>query len=123
MTVPTQDQSLYLGGELKVSDLINSDVKVAADGSVTGTFPYVESFPEFSTVEAEQSGHYFPFTLIKTGAKMTFKKNGTAGKKDIPWEAENIFRITASDVFEISVDGKVAVTLNFKGATLKEQGG
>jgi hypothetical protein len=110
-----------LGGSLKVSDLIGPDVKVSADGSVTGTFPYVKSFPEFSNNEGEQSGHYFPFTLTKKGSTMTFKKNGqeNPAKTDMAWEQDNIFRVeNPTDTFEVSVDGEPAVTLNFKGATL-----
>lgn len=94
-------------------------MKVSKDGSVTGTFPYVESFPQFSSAEDEQSGHYFPFTLTKSGAAMVIKKNGTESYNG-KWEKDNIFRVTeTTDTFEISVDGEVAVTLNFKGATLQ----
>ena len=48
---------------------------------------------------------------------MTFKKNGTESKEDIDWEANNVFRITASDTFEVIVDGESVVTFSFAGAT------
>lgn len=69
---------------------------------------------------AEQEGYYFPFKLAKTGANMTFRKNGAAVKEDIPWEADNVFRVTASDTFEVLVDGASVVTFNFAQATFLE---
>lgn len=47
---------------------------------------------------------------------MTFKKNGDAVKEDIPWEADNVFRITKSDTFEVIVDDASVVTFSFGGA-------
>lgn len=51
---------------------------------------------------------------------MTFKKNGVESKKDIPWEADNVFRVTASDTFTVIVDGNEVVTFSFAKATFGE---
>ena len=99
--------------------MIESDVKVLADGSVVGTFPYVEGFTGFSNNSDEQSGHYFPFSLTKTGNNMTFKKNGVTKKSEIPYEKNNVFRVENSDTFEVDVDGEKVVTFSFKKATMK----
>lgn len=91
------------------------------DGTVLGTLKHVTGYTQFNeAVPAEQEGYYFPFKLTKTGTKMTFKKNGVETKKDITWEAMNVFRVTASDTFEIIVDGVSVVTFNFAQATFAE---
>ena len=73
-----------------------------------------------SEVPAEQEGYFFPFKLVKTGTTMTFKKNDAETKKDIPWEADNVFRVTKTDTFEVLVDGTSVVTFNFAQATFQE---
>ena len=50
---------------------------------------------------------------------MSFLKNGEPGKEDIPWEADNVFRVTQGDTFEIKVDGNSAVTLSFDKAAFQ----
>lgn len=69
---------------------------------------------------AEQEGYFFPFKLVKTGTTMSFEKNGEPGKTDIPWEADNVFRVTAADTFTVSVDENEVVTFNFAKATFEE---
>ena len=81
---------------------------------MTGYTGFNESDPE------EQEGYFFPFRLTQTGTTMTFKKNGVATKEDIAWEADNVFRITASDTFEVLVDDEHVVTFNFAKATFEE---
>ena len=94
-----------------------TDAWIGEDGTVTGTFHYVTGYTGFNEVEpAEQEGHYFPFVLAKSGTTMTFKKNGDISKDSIPWEANNVFRVTQGDIFEILVDGVHVVTFNFAGA-------
>ena len=68
----------------------------------------------------EQEGYYFPFKLTKTGTTMSFEKNGVPTKTDIPWEADNVFRVTASDTFTVSVDDEEGITFNFAKATFEE---
>lgn len=77
----------------QVSELVGDDLKVKKDGSVVGTFHYVPDYTEFSSAPEEQSGYYFPFHLTKTGSVMTFKKNGSPTKQDIPFDADIIFRV------------------------------
>lgn len=105
----------------QVSDLVGDDLKVYASGSVTGTFHYVTNYTEFSSAPDEQSGYYFPFHLTKTGAKMTFKKNGTPTKQNIPFDADIIFRVTKDDTFEVLVDDFSVVKFSFTEATFEPQ--
>ena len=118
LTIPSQGQTLY--GK-RVSSLIGGAVKVYADGTVTGTFKHVTGYTGFNGENPEeQEGFFFPFHLAKTGTTMTFKKNGEPGKTGIAWEADNVFRVTASDTFEVLVDDEHVVTLNFAKATFEE---
>lgn len=114
LTIPAQGQTL-LGKP--ISDLIGTDIKVYADGSVTGTLKKVTGFTEFNSADVkEQSGHYFPLHLTQTGSKMTLKTNGIAkvGKENMNFDPDIIFRVTNKDTtFTIEVDGNEVVTLNF----------
>ena len=97
-----------------------TDAWVGKNGAVTGTFHYITGYTGFNeAVPTEQAGYYFPFTLVKSGATMTFKKNGEISKDSIPWEANNVFRVTQGDVFEVLVDGLHVVTFNFSGAVFE----
>lgn len=118
LSIPAQGVTLY--GK-KVSSLIGNDVKVYKDGSVIGTLKHVTGYTQFNDSNPEeQEGYFFPFKLTKTGTKMTFKKNNLETKKDINWEADNVFRVTKDDTFEVLVDGSSVVTFNFKKATFQE---
>lgn len=103
-----------------VSELIGTDIKVYADGSVKGTLKNVSDFTEFNTADVkEQSGHYFPFHLTQAGTKMTLKTNGVAkaGKENMTFDPDIIFRVADKNTtFTVEVDGKEVVTLNFKNA-------
>lgn len=117
MTIPAAGQSLY--GK-PVGEMIGNDVKVMEDGRVEGTFHYVTGYTEFNSTEvSEQEGYYLPFTLTAPGEKMSFKKNGRYVKKDIAWEANNVFRVTAGDKFEVIVDGSSLVTFSFGDAVFE----
>ena len=48
---------------------------------------------------------------------MEFRKNGDTSSGEIPWEADNVFRVTESDSFEVLVDGTSVITFNFVDAT------
>lgn len=97
-------------------------MKIHADGSVEGTFKYVEGYTGFnSEVPGEQEGYFFPFSLKQTGTTMTFKKNGVDGKKDIPFEKDNVFRVTKTDTFTVLVDNIEVVTFSFNKATFIEK--
>lgn len=117
LTIPSQSQTLY--GK-QVSTLIGDDVKVYKDGTVTGTFKHVTGCTEFNADNPEeQEGYFFPFHLGKEGSTMTFRKNGEESKEGIPWEADNVFRVTDSDTFEVLVDDVSVVTFNFAKATFE----
>lgn len=118
LTIPEAGQDLYG----KSSEAMASGLYVCSDGTVTGTFHYLSDYEGFSSKAAEKKGYYFPFTLTKQGQNMTFAKNGKESKKNIKWEANNVFRITADDTFTVSVDGKEVVTFNFTKAKFDPQG-
>ena len=105
----------------QVSELVGDDLKVYESGAVTGTFHYVTNYTEFSDDPDEQSGYYFPFHLTKTGSKMTFKKNGSPTKQNIPFDADIIFRVIEDDTFEVLVDDSSVVKFSFTGATFEPQ--
>ena len=95
-------------------------MKVYKDGTVSGTFKHVTGYTQFSGEEEQQEGYYFPFKLAKSGEKMEFKKNGSTSSGEITWDADNVFRVTASDTFEVLVDGTSVVTFNFTQAVFLE---
>lgn len=110
---PQDDDDWYLGKS--GAELQSADTVMLENGKVFGTLKHVTGFTEFNaTVPAEQEGYYFGFTLTKTGTNMTFKKNGVVTKENIPWEADNIFRVPSTGtVFEVLVDGVSVLTLDF----------
>ena len=118
LTIPSQGQTLYGN---RVSSLVKDDVKVYENGTVTGTFKHVTGYTGFNEADPEEhEGYFFPFRLAKTGTTMSFEKNGVPTKTDIPWEADNVFRVTASDTFTVSVDDEEVITFNFAKATFEE---
>lgn len=116
LTMPAAGQDFYG----KTAGEMVTDAWVGKNGTVTGTFHYVSGYTGFNEAASEeQEGYYFPFVLTRSGETMTFKKNGDVSKDSIPWEADNVFRVTPGDVFEILVDGAHIVTLNFAEATFE----
>ena len=45
----------------------------------------------------------------------------TGFNTDIPWEANNVFRVTASDTFTVLVDGAEAVTFHFNNSVFQPE--
>lgn len=113
ITMPAASQDFYG----KTAGEMVTDAWVGQNGTVTGTFHYMSGYTGFNdALPEEQEGYYFPFTLAKSGTTMTFKKNGEISKDSIPWEANNVFRVTPGDLFEVLVDGAHVVTFNFAEA-------
>ena len=97
-------------------------MKVLEDGTVKGTFKYVTGYTGFNVSEpTEQEGYFFPFSLKKSGTKMTFKKNGSPVKEGIAYEKDNVFRVTSSDTFTVSVDDEDVITFKFNQANFNEE--
>lgn len=92
------------------------NLKVYKDGTVEGTFHYVTDYTGFSSSQEEQEGYFFPFCLSQPGTQMTFYKNDIPVKEDIPWEADNVFRIAEGDTFKVEVNKKEIVTFCFDKA-------
>lgn len=114
--MPAAGQDLYG----KTAGEMITDAWTGEDGTVTGAFHYVTGYTGFNEAEpVEQEGYYFPFTLVKSGTTMTFKKNGDISKDSIPWEADNVFHVTRGDTFEVLVDGVHVVTFNFTEAVFE----
>ena len=117
LTMPAAGQDFYG----KTAGEMVTDAWVGQNGTVTGTFHYMSGYTGFNdALPEEQEGYYFPFTLVKSGTTMTFKKNGEISKDSIPWEANNVFRVTKTDTFEVLVDGDSIMTFNFAKATFQE---
>ena len=97
-------------------------MEVLENGDVRGTFKYVTGYTGFNgDVPAEQEGYFFPFTLKKSGTTMTFKKNGAVSKENLPWEANNVFRVTQSDTFTVIVDSAEVLTFHFNNSTFQPE--
>ena len=122
----SSDITLFSGGQSllgkRISSLVGEDLRVLPDGTVLGTFKNVTGYTQFSSNEEEQSGHYFPFKLVKTGTTMSLKKNGVAGegKENMPFDPEIILRLTdKKDKWTIEVDGEPVITFSFEQATFE----
>lgn len=118
--IKIMDQSTDITGlNKKVSDLIETDVKIGKDGAVTGTLKYITSWTEFSNDSAEQSGNFIPVKLDEKYKNQQITCVGTHTKtaQDIEW----VLRVKdVNSTFKFSVQGgEDIVTLSFKGATLK----
>ena len=89
-------------------------------GKVTGSLNKVFKYIEFSSNEEEQSGYFFSFFIEGSGKLMTFKKNDSTVKENIPFEKDNVFRISSnSDTFEVIIDNKSIVKFDFTEVELK----
>lgn len=119
ISIPAASQNLY--GKT-VGEMVTEDTEVLASGRVSGTFHYVTGYIGFNgdNVE-EQEGYFFPFSIERSGETMTFKKNGVPVKEDIPWEADNVFRISKDDTFTVAVDGVDRITFDFSECVFEEK--
>ena len=52
---------------------------------------------------------------------MTFKKNGSPTKENIPFDADIVFWVAKDDTFEVLVDDSSVVKFTFTGATFEPQ--
>lgn len=108
----------------KLSDFAEG-MELLMDGDVAyviGTAHYVTGFTAFNeSVPEEQEGWYFPVTLNESGATtMTFYKNGVVTKKDIPYDAQCLFRLESKyTAFAIETDTGKRIAFNFDGLTLE----
>ena len=119
LTIPSQEKQL-LGKS--VGELMGTDVRVLSDGSVLGLLKHVTGFKAFNEGDLEeQSGNYFAMHLETTGERMTIKRDGVMrpDKENIAFDPDILLRVPSrSAYFDIEVDGKKVVRLNFAGATL-----
>lgn len=102
--------------------MICDDVRIAANGDVTGTLPYVASYPDFSSSVDEQHGNYFPVYIDREGGQITTDKDGVSKMNDFPDDHLLVIRVDKqSTTVKITVDSDVITTLNFAGATLRKE--
>lgn len=119
LTVPDQDTTVL--GKL-VSSLISKDTYVCENGTIHGELKYVNDYTGYSSNPLLQSGYYFPLNLTGTGTLMTCVKNGVITKKDVPFDSEVVLRMeNPNTTFEILVDDKSVVRLNFATADFAEK--
>lgn len=124
-TVPTGEASMY--GK-KASEIMGEDVKLLSDGSVVGTFPFVENYTEFSNTASEQSGNYFWLKLGSnyTGKNVTVQRtSGSQGKAKTAQDLDWVLRLTdgAGTVYKITAPDVDELILNFGGATMNQKNG
>lgn len=126
--IPLPDQSPLEG--ITVSRMIADDVKVSADGAVSGTINYLSEVPQYDP--GQNSGHFFPVKFPEKNYK-PLHVGGEPGGED--FIAGKDFEPSAKDPYLVirvencTVDQSVSVydksskeklfTLNFSGATLQ----
>lgn len=111
-----------MGGKA-VSELIDANVSIAWDGingKVTGKIKQVEGWAAFSSVEDEQSGHYFPFELSERyeGKKITVIGAHQKTAQDRKWVIRLDELMQGSKKLTAKVGSTVIFTLDFTGATM-----
>lgn len=102
-----------------VSDLIGDDVAISwngVNGTVNGTLKMVEGWTQFSSDEAEQSGHYFPITLDSQYANKAITVIGNKTKTAV--DTEWVLRVDECKLFTFQCDGETIMTLDFSKAIL-----
>ncbi len=115
--VPTE---LKNGYGKSVSDLIADNVKISADGSVTGNIKKVTDYTGFSGVKAEQSGHYLPVVLDSRYSGKTISCQRDSDDPKTSTDLEWVLRIPSSSTkFTFKADDEIILTLNFERATLE----
>lgn len=124
-TVPKGEAAKY--GK-KASEIMGGDVKLLSDGSVVGTFPFVDGYTEFSATKEEQTGNYFWLKLGSnyTGKDVTVQRtSGTPGKAKTAQDMDWVLRLTdgAGTIYKITAPGAAELTLNFAGATMNQKNG
>ena len=121
--VISQDQSLSDMGGKQISEIMGADVSIEwteYNGKVTGNFPKVEGWKDFSGVEAEQSGHYFASELDEQyeGQKVTTIGAHQKTAQDRRWVIRLDELYAGSKKLTVKVGGSTIFTLDFTGATL-----
>ena len=126
--IPSRDQSPLEG--ITVSKMIADNVKVSAEGAVTGTINYLSGVPKYD--EWQNDGHFFPMKFPEKNYKL-LHVGGEAG--DDSFTAGKDFTPNAEDPYlvvrvENLTDKKVSIfdatsknelfKLDFNGATLQE---
>lgn len=106
--------------DLKNGDMIADDIRIMADGTVTGTIKYVTGYTGFDSVHKElQSGYYFPVHLgdAYKGKSVTVQSIGKdKGQPKSGSDQDWVIRLSdkADRVLKITAEGVPEVQLNFK---------
>ncbi len=105
---------------MKNGDMIADDIRIMADGTVTGTIKYVASYPGFDQGTPEnQSGYYLPFHLgdAYKGKKVSVQRIGKdEGKVFSATDQDWVFRLKDKDeaIIKITADELPEIQLNFE---------
>lgn len=114
--MPTALQNVY--GKT-VEELVKNDVKIAEDGSVTGTLLNVTGYTDFSDNPTEQKGHYFPIVLDDKYKGKTISCQRNSDKPKTSSDLEWVLRVVSNSTkFTFKADNEPILTLNFEKATL-----
>lgn len=103
-----------------VAELIKDDVRIAKDGSVTGTLLKVKGYTGFSDVSGEQEGHYLPIVLDSRYKSKTISCQRNSDTPKTASDLEWVLRVpSTATTFTFKADGEAILTLNFRGAVLE----
>ena len=122
INVLPQDTSLE-GFNKTVKELIDENVKISANGEVTGKLKSIQGFTEFSSVVSEQSGHYLPVKIDKQylGKEVSVTGRSTT-KVTVKQETDLYFILrvaSTSTTFKFKDGNNEFMKLTFKNATLE----
>lgn len=129
--IPSRDQSPLEG--VTVSKMIADNVKVSAEGAVTGTINYLSDMPKYD--EGQNDGHFFPmkfpeknYKLLHVGGEVggdsfTAGKDFTPNAED-PYLVVRVENLTDKKVSIFDATSKKELfKLDFTKATMPEKAG
>lgn len=125
MKVAGQDQPLSVfgvTGKDTAADLIEEGFAVewtGTAGKAAGTVKNVE-WPEFSSVQAEQSGHYFPLMLDSRyeGQEITVVGAKTTTARDLNWVIRLDDLMKDGKKIVVSAEGEEILSIDFSDAVM-----
>lgn len=117
-------KKVYTLGGLPTGQVLNKDVselvedmKINADGEVTGKFKQVSNWTDFD--KKDNSGYFFPISFNQPGKTMTIRGNGNVKEKIAANDGWLVARLTKEkdSEYEVLIDGISQGKFTFKNAT------
>ena len=122
ITVLPQDHNLGKYEKI-VNELVDENVKIDANGEVTGNLKKVTDFTQFSDEVAKQSGHYLPVRVDKQYMNKEISVIGTKTTKvnvDSESDLDFILRVASvNSTFKFKDGDNEFMRLTFKNAILE----